>query len=80
MIPDSWSISRGPDNTVPFACFHLRGKIFGKEQHNPSYKLWLGKFALTVKLAVFSRPCFVNALIVLLGLKIQLAITSPTCH
>lgn len=36
---------------------------------------WKGKFALTVKRAASPSALFVNALIVLLGLKIQLAIT-----
>lgn len=71
-IPNSWSIPRGPNKKLPFTHFHLGG---GGGGNHLDKALWIGKFSLTVKPTAFPSALFVNALIVLLGLKIQLAIT-----
>lgn len=74
-ITDSWSVPRGPNNNLPFTYFHLRGKIFLGKETQPELQALDREICINCEANCFQSALFVNALIVLLGLKIQLAIT-----
>lgn len=64
------SIPRGPNNKLPFTYSHLRGKIWTTRVQALDRQICIDYGANCFQFALF-----VNALIVLLDLKIQLAIT-----